>query len=118
MVKRRISNREARETANIRMSRLMDMATEEASSGNVDRSRRYVKLARSIGMRTNTRMLKDRLYCRDCFVALVPGNNCRVRLREHRVVVHCLVCDSIRRFPYINEQRGHGYAKNDEKKRS
>ena len=43
-------------------------------------------------MRTKTPMLKDRPYCKKCMIALIPGHNCRIRLRSDRVVVHCLSC--------------------------
>jgi len=106
MTKKRISNREARGIAKRRMGILLDLAAREAVEDNAERSRRYVALARSIGMRTNTPMLKERLYCHDCMIALVPGHNCRVRLRHNRVSVHCLACGSVRRIPYLKEKRG------------
>jgi len=106
MAKKRISSREARDIARARMSRLLDLALVETREGREERSRRYVNLARSIGMRTNTPMLKERLYCRECMVALLPGHNCRVRLRSDRVVVHCLSCGAVRRAPYLREKRG------------
>jgi ribonuclease P protein subunit RPR2 len=89
-----------------RMGRLLDLALVEAREGRTERSRRYVTLARRIGMRTNTPMLKDRSYCRECMVALLPGRNCRIRLRSDRVVVHCLSCGAVRRAPYLREKRG------------
>jgi ribonuclease P protein subunit RPR2 len=106
MVKKRISNREARAIAQVRMERLLDLAMVEVREGRIERSRRYVTLARRIGMRTNTPMLKDRPYCRECMAALLPGINCRVRLRSDRVVMRCLSCGAVRRAPYLREKRG------------
>ncbi|NLI74331.1 MAG: ribonuclease P protein component 4 [Euryarchaeota archaeon] len=106
MARRRISAREARNIARTRMDRLMDLAIEEVREGRIDRSRRYVSLARKIGMRTNTPMTKDRIYCRKCMVALLPGWNCKVRLRSNRVVIHCLTCGAIQRAPYLREKKG------------
>jgi ribonuclease P protein subunit RPR2 len=113
MAKKRISGRDMRGIARRRMERLLDLALVEAKEGRTERSRRYVQLARSIGMRTNTPMLKKRLYCHECMVALVPGYNCRVRLRSNRIGVHCLVCGHVRRMPYLKERTGVKHA--DEK---
>ena len=106
MVKKRISNREARAIAQVRMERLMDLALTEVREGRIERGRRYVTLARRIGMRTNTPMLKDRPYCQGCMAALLPGVNCRVRLRSDRVIMRCLSCGTVRRAPYLREKRG------------
>ena len=106
MAKKRMSNREIKGIARRRMEHLLDMAMVEAKEGRSERSRRYVSLARAIGMRTNTPMLKKRLYCHECMVALVPGINCRVRLRSNRIGVHCLACGHIRRVPYLKEKTG------------
>ena len=105
MVRKHISDRDARSIARTRMEKLMALATKKAIEGDEERSKRYVLLAMS-RTRTKTRMLKEHLYCRNCYIALVPGRNCRVRLRNDRVVTHCLVCDAVRRRPYIKEKRG------------
>ena len=104
-MKKRISNREARSIAQARMERLLDLALVEVREGRIERSRRYVTLARRIGMRTNTPMLKDRPYCRECMTALLPGINCRI-LRSDRVVMRCLSCGAVRRAPYLREKEG------------
>ncbi|MGD0057239.1 MAG: ribonuclease P protein component 4 [Methanomassiliicoccales archaeon] len=87
------------------MVRLLSMAEEEARADRMERGRRYVQLATKIGMRTNTPMPKGFMYCRNCLLPLVPGKNCRVRLRSERVVTHCLECDAIRRTPYSREKK-------------
>jgi ribonuclease P protein subunit RPR2 len=103
--RRRISDHEAREIAMKRMVKLLIMAEEEARANRMERGRRYVELATKIGMRTNTPMPKGFMYCRSCLSPLVPGRNCRVRLRSDRVVTHCLECDGIRRTPYLREKK-------------
>ncbi len=105
MSKKRISSKQASILAKDRMVTLMELAGERAAAGDTERSRRYVQLAKRIGMRTNTTMLKDFLYCRECDVALVPGRNCRVRLRGQRITTRCLECGNIRRVPYLKERR-------------
>ncbi len=70
-------------------------------------SKRYVELARSIGMKYNVRLTKkDKLkLCKKCNSFLVPGVNCRVRTHEKRVVVTCLECGHVRRIPFIMERK-------------
>jgi ribonuclease P protein subunit RPR2 len=100
LAKRRISNREMRDIAENRMSVLLSMARTEGMSGNMERSKRYFQLARAVGMRTNTALPEGTLYCRKCSSLLFPGRNCRVRLRQGKIIYHCLDCDEIRRRPY------------------
>jgi ribonuclease P protein subunit RPR2 len=97
MAKRRsIGRREARGIARERMDILFDLAR-ETSPRDRELSRRYVSLARKIGMRYNVRLLKnDKLMiCKNCNSFLVPGVNCRVRTHASRVVITCLDCGSI-----------------------
>ena len=60
---------------------------------------RYVEVARKVAMAAKLRLPTkyNRRICRNCNALLVPGENCRVRLRQRRephVVVTCLVCGS------------------------
>lgn len=105
MSKRRIDPGKAKDIARERMDRLMSMAVDEASAGNKDRARRYVLIARRIGMKTRTHVPLDIRYCKECGIPLVPGTTCRIRIGNHKVTMSCLECGSARRFPYIKEQR-------------
>jgi ribonuclease P protein subunit RPR2 len=73
-------------------------------------SKRYVEMARRIAMRSGVRLGRRRkqFICKQCGTALVPGVNCRVRMRaEHgtHVVVTCLECGSMKRYPAVREKR-------------
>jgi ribonuclease P protein subunit RPR2 len=74
-----------------------------------ERSKRYVELAKKIGMRYKVRIPKDlkRRFCSKCLSYLKPGVNCRVRTRKEKraVTVTCLVCGSVSRHPYIREKQ-------------
>ncbi|HUV24134.1 MAG TPA: ribonuclease P protein component 4 [Methanomassiliicoccales archaeon] len=105
MARKRISQKEARMIANERIQVLLNLAEEQALCGNIERGRRYVQLARRIGMRTNTRMPRKFLYCKDCLSPLIPGKNCTVRLRSNHVTTTCNDCGHIRRHPYLAEKR-------------
>ncbi len=84
-----------------RMVRLFDLA-EESFDVDPDLSKRYVLLARRIGMRHRVRMpayLKHKV-CKGCGAYLVPGASCRVRVRGGRVVTTCLECGKSSRRPF------------------
>ena len=104
MSKRRIDPGRARDIAEERMDILMNMSYLEASEGNTERSRRYVHIARRIGMKTKTHPPKDVRYCKGCGVALVPGKTCRVRINGRKITMRCLECNSARRIPYTKER--------------
>jgi len=74
-----------------------------------ERSKRYVELAKKIGMRYNVRIAKNlkRRFCSRCSSYLKPGVNCRVRTSESKqaVTVTCLACGFVSRHPYIREKR-------------
>jgi len=69
-----------------------------------DRTQRYVALARLISMRYRVRLTRDmkRQICKHCYHFLVPGSNCRVRLKGGVVLKTCLVCGKQNRYPYYN----------------
>ena len=105
MSRKRISNRDLKGIAQERMDILLDMAEHEAMRGSLERSRRYLGMALRISERTSTSMPDRFLYCRQCLTPLVPGRNCRVRLRSKRVVTRCLSCEGLQRHPYRKERR-------------
>lgn len=82
---------------------------EAALEKHPERARRYVSLAKRIGMRYNVRLTREMKskFCGKCFSLLRPGVNCRIRLRKDRqaVVVTCLECGSVSRHPYIREKK-------------
>jgi len=91
----------AKDLAMERIQRLFELADAEYSS-NSARSNAYVSLARKIGMRYLVRFpreLKVR-YCKKCGVYLVPGDNCRIRLKGKYITTTCLSCGTIKRYPY------------------
>ena len=60
-------------------------------------SSRYIVTARKIAMATRIPLptVYKRQICKNCSTLLVPGDNCRVRIRQKRephVVITCLSC--------------------------
>lgn len=70
---------------------------EEVRRENPQLASRYVAVARKIAMAAKVRLKPEykRRICRNCNTLLVPGENCRVRVKQRRephVVVTCLAC--------------------------
>ncbi len=105
MSKRRLSQKTAEDIGKQRIDRLIYLSEEALRSGKADRARRYVDLAERIGRKTRVRMPKDKPYCKECRTLLIPGYSCRVRLTGGRMTITCDACGSIRRRPYLKEQR-------------
>ncbi len=89
-----------------RMDILLHLAEREALARHEARARRYVDLARRIGMRYNVRVPPEfrRRFCKKCLAYLVPSLNARVRVGRGHVTVTCLKCGTIQRLPYRVEQ--------------
>jgi len=102
-------NDKARQIARERIDILLRMARENVKSDPA-LSKRYVEMARRIAMRSGVRLGRERkqFICKNCGSLLVPGVNCRVRVRsdhETRVVMTCLACGSRKRYPAVKEKR-------------
>lgn len=89
-----------------RIERLFELAEVEARDEREERNKRYIELARAIGMRYQVRIpkpLKMRL-CKRCYALLIPGRNARVRLRGDYMTTTCLRCGQQMRRPYKASQ--------------
>jgi len=96
-------DRETREIALERIHILFRLA-DKVFRENPERAQRYVDLARRIAMRVRIRLPRElrRRICRRCKGFLVPGVNCRVRVRpcrEPHVAITCLRCGAVMRIP-------------------
>jgi ribonuclease P protein subunit RPR2 len=90
-----------RDIATSRIKRLFELA-DEFFELDPNLSKRYVLLARKIGMRHRVRIPAElkRRVCKGCGAFLVPGANCRVRIRDYRIVTTCLECGRQIRRPF------------------
>lgn len=90
-----------------RMSTLFRLAESEALQRHADRARRYVELARRLGMRYNVRVPAafKRSFCKKCLAFLLPSVSARIRVGRGRVVVTCIACGAVQRYPYRREQK-------------
>jgi ribonuclease P protein subunit RPR2 len=86
-----------------RVEHLFELAKETISK-DPDLAQRYAKLARKIVMHQRVKLPNEyrRLTCRHCKNFILPGVNCRVRVRQQRephIVITCLNCGKIMRIP-------------------
>jgi len=99
--KRRISKIEQKMIASRRINRLFELAEDNALSGEIKLSDRYVELARKISMKNLTPIPKEykRRFCKKCYQYLLPTKTCRVRISRGKVIVFCKNCRSYNRIP-------------------
>ncbi len=102
---RRIPNATVQEIGAERIEKLLTMSEEAVRKGREDRARRYIDIALGVSGKTRVRMPKDRKYCKNCHLPLMPGINCSVRLSNRKVCIRCDSCGEVRRIPYIREQK-------------
>lgn len=86
-----------------RIDILLNLARKELEK-KPERSRRYVELARKIGMRYKVRFTKQtkESFCKKCDTLLVPGKTLQTRLdsKTKSVVIKCMNCNYSYRKPY------------------
>jgi ribonuclease P protein subunit RPR2 len=86
-----------------RIQTLVPLAEKEFKK-HPERSRRYIQLARKIGLRYNVRLPKEikRKFCKKCSILLIPGLTSQVRIDSKNKILNikCLKCEKIYRYPY------------------
>jgi ribonuclease P protein subunit RPR2 len=98
---------EAKRIARERIEKLFTLAEKTALGGDRERSRKYVLLARRLGMKLDIPVGHRKQFCRECSSYLLPGRNCRVRISGKRLAITCLECGKISRFPLSRRQKSH-----------
>ncbi|MBU5678542.1 MAG: ribonuclease P [Candidatus Aenigmatarchaeota archaeon] len=67
-------------------------------------AKRYIELARKIGMRCNVKIPSQykTKFCKKCNVYLIPSKNCKIKLdsKKHLIKITCLECGNIKIFRY------------------
>ena len=88
-----------------RILRLFELA-EENYKDYPERAQRYAALARLISMRYQVRLIREqkRRICKHCYHYLVPGSNCRIRLKNGMVLTTCFACGKQSRYPYERDE--------------
>lgn len=81
---------------------LFDLAEKEFKK-YPERSKKYIQLARKIGLRYNVRLSKElkRKFCKKCNSLLTASNKqVRVDSKTKTVAIKCLSCGKMYRYPY------------------
>ncbi|WP_324736221.1 ribonuclease P protein component 4 [Thermococcus sp. SY098] len=112
MSKKFLRKKEQREKRKIALERINILFTlaERVFPYDKELANRYVEIALAVQQKAKVRMPRKwkRRYCKKCHSFLVPGVNAQVRLRQKRmphVVIKCLECGHIMRYPYLREQK-------------
>ncbi|MBP1910929.1 ribonuclease P protein component 4 [Thermococcus stetteri] len=112
MGKKDIRRREQREKKKIARERVETLFTlaERVFPYSQELANRYVEIALEVQQKAKIRLPRKwkRRYCKRCHSFLVPGVNARVRLRDRpypHVVITCLNCGHIMRYPYLREKK-------------
>jgi len=74
-----------------------------------ERARRYVELARKMGLRYNVRLKElKRRFCRSCNSLLIPGLSSEIKMdsKNNVKIIICKKCNSIYRYPYKGIKNG------------
>ena len=105
MAKPRIPKSKQREIALKRINILFMQAKEKFAYDPI-LSNRYVELARKISMKLRLRIpsIYKRKYCKHCYAYLVPGKNCRVRIRTKKIIISCQECKKFMRIPITKKK--------------
>jgi len=83
-----------------RITILFNLAKKEIKN-HPERAKRYVELARKIGLRYNIRLGKaKRDFCKNCFTLLLPGLTSQVRIDKGMLVIKCTKCQKKYRYRY------------------
>lgn len=86
-----------------RIQILFDLAKKEFKT-RPERSKRYIELARKIGLRYNIRLPKQlkKTFCKACNSLLIPGLTSSIRLDSKKKIINikCLKCNKIYRYKY------------------
>ncbi len=104
MTERRTRGKKPEYQMNIAKERidiLLGLADKELK-GHPERTKRYVELARKIGTRYNIRLDKEqkRTFCKSCNIILKQGVTSKQRIEDGKIVIKCLECNKIYRYPF------------------
>lgn len=94
-----------KQIAKERISILFSLARKLAPS---ERSKRYVALARKIGLRYNIRLDKNikKTFCKKCNSILIQGKTAYTRINKKTVNIICKECGNIIRIPLKDDKNG------------
>lgn len=88
---------------------LFNQAAKALKEGEIERSKKYIKLAKKIGMKAQVAIPKDlkRKFCKKCYALLIGGQTARIRIKKKKkyVTYTCLSCGNVQRYPFLKERK-------------
>lgn len=76
----------------------IDILFKEAASAEPELGKRYVRLAKKIGMRYNIRLGRlKRKFCRHCY-SFFTAKNSKIRIKNGTINIKCLSCNNVKRI--------------------
>ena len=95
-------NRKPKLQVNESKKQIQELIEKAGDIFNKDKARanRYVELARKISMKFKIKIKPSlkRRFCKHCYNYLMPGENCRIRTKEGKVIYYCRDCKKYMRF--------------------
>lgn len=89
---------------------LLDLSFKWVREGKIDFAKNAIRILEEIRRETNIRIpiYMRRMYCKKCYVPLIPGLTARVRIigrgKMLRRVVTCLSCGEIYRLEFMKNK--------------
>ena len=104
--KRRFAKEKIKHLAQTRIEILWQQALRNAET-HPDIARFQMRSARKIAQRSRTKIPRhiSRRICKQCGSILIPGKNCKIRVRSNRakhMVVTCTECGYVKRYYLAN----------------
>ncbi len=75
---------------------------EQNFSKNKQKSDKCAKQIRKLQLKFKIKLPAEikRRICKKCDKFLKPGENCKIRTKDGKLIIHCLECKNIFRMPY------------------
>ncbi len=85
--------------------RILFSEADNAAKDDPELAKRYMKLAKRIGMRYNVRLGKlKRKFCKRCYSYFTAKNSQR-RLKRGILIITCKECGHVQRYPYKGKKK-------------
>jgi ribonuclease P protein subunit RPR2 len=101
MSRNKINKKTQRNITLHRINILFEQAEKKAKKKQYYLANRYIDLARKLSMKNLTPIpsFLKRRFCKHCYYYLVPDINCRVRIKNGKIVIYCYNCHKFIRLP-------------------
>jgi len=73
----------------------------ELAKKNPEMSKRYLYILWKIKLKARVKLPKyiKRSFCKKCFTLWIPGKTCKIRIRKKWIILTCLGCGRVYKWP-------------------